>query len=239
MTLYRRERFECPYHKGEVFNSVYDLAKHIDSVIEKIEMNWVSPSKEEGAKTFPRDVSARSKKKEKREYAPNLDEVNMGAASPSAYDGSDSGNIYGIQDFRNNTPATIDDGSKRLRRASVPKKHKVWVRHYQGATSYPSAGEYSSPVIPAIKGKLEEYIIEYYDSVIDSIDKSFQPIDADIKLKDDMVEWLYNIMEKQINAWGLDNALELATQMRYLSNFREQIIRKQLDKQVMLMRLKI
>lgn len=229
--------WKCPYHKDEYFDTAVLLAKHIDDVIEKEYGVSFPPIMSSTPKTEPENVPARDKKKKKRAYSPNLEEVNMGAAGPSAFDGSDAvANIGGYQDFRTRNNYTIDDTTRRIMRdKKVPKKKKVWTRHYGGAPSYPRPSWGNTPEIMAIKGKIEEYVDSFYEKIMDAVMKGLQPIDTDIKLRDEMVQWLYELLKKEIAIMGVENALSLAEELQYLNNFREKIIRKQIEKRYYLL----
>ncbi len=244
-------RWKCPYH-DEYFNSVVELAKHIDEVIKR---NYVNPNPNQDGifddmlnvntlthserHTKPSNVPAqRGKKlKDKRPYNPMATEVNMGKdVVHTGYANSENEISANIQSGVQYPKTPTKDDARRVKRSrSAPMKRRSWKRRFSGS-AFPYPNRNMTPEIMAVQSSLENYVIDYYDSTIDEIEKSLEVTGLDNELKDKMVSWLNKMLGVEINKMGVDSALEIADEAGYLDYFKDNIVLLQIEKMIVINR---
>ena len=243
-------KWKCPYH-SEYFDSIIELAKHIDELIKN---NYVNPNPKDKdefydmikpagvthSQTFtkPKNVpSERKKLKDRRSYNPMAREVNMGKdVVHTGYSNSEndiSANVQSGVDYPK-TP-TKSDVRRIVEDRSAPKKRRSWKRRFSGS-SFPYPNRNMTQELGAVRSSLEDYVIDYYDGVIDEIEKSLEVTGLDNDLKDKMVLWLDKILQIEIAKVGIDLALEIADEVAYLDYFKENIAILQIEKMMIINR---
>ncbi len=241
--------YECPFHKGEKYSNILEYIKHVNDYVEKngFDLKPVNAPQvdQNHMQTISHDAPARSKSKKRRVYAPNLNEVNMASvASPNAYGGAENNGEEGqnLQFGRDTQGEHTIDPNRRVKYkrpnameqliAHTPKRHRVWTRHFEGAPSYPRGNWLTDPEIRAIKAlnEFEQYVITYYDSKIDEVNKAYALSNDDIVLKDKMTLWLYKVFGNMIHKYTPQTLIQIADTYGYLSAFDKVINESQIVK---------